>query len=211
MKSRLGSLQYRTLEVLAGMGWVLTGGAALAGFHLGHRETRDLDLFWRDRSLLERLPNDVEGRLVDAGLSVSRLQTAPTFCRLRVTDGTEVLPLDLVIDSAPVIESPEEVSPGILVDTAYEILVNKLTTLLSRWAVRDLVDVQALEAAGLDLDRALADAPKKDGGFSPPTLAWVLDTQPTSQLDPGLLAYREELIRRLLDEPSATGDGPDDV
>ena len=26
-------------------GFYLTGGAALAGFHLGHRETHDLDLF----------------------------------------------------------------------------------------------------------------------------------------------------------------------
>jgi hypothetical protein len=32
--------------------WTLSGGAALAGFHTAHRETRDLDLFWqRSREL----------------------------------------------------------------------------------------------------------------------------------------------------------------
>jgi hypothetical protein len=32
--------------------WTLTGGGALAGVHLGHRETRDLDLFRRNRGEL---------------------------------------------------------------------------------------------------------------------------------------------------------------
>lgn len=76
--------------------------------------------------------------------------------------------------------------------------MNKLTALLSRWAVRDLVDVRALVASGEDLDRALRDAPAKDGGFSPQTLAWVLDTLPTNELDPTLRSLRDELAVRLL-------------
>jgi hypothetical protein len=45
--SRLSSTQVAILEALAGIEprWTLTGGAALAGFHLGHRTTRDL--FWQ--------------------------------------------------------------------------------------------------------------------------------------------------------------------
>ncbi|MEZ4320701.1 MAG: nucleotidyl transferase AbiEii/AbiGii toxin family protein [Myxococcota bacterium] len=117
-----------------------------------------------------------------------------------MSDGTEALPVDLVLDNVPRIERPVEVAPGIWVDTPHEILVNKLTALLSRWAVRDLIDVRALEASGLDLQRALADAPKKDSGFSPPTLAWVLDTLPTNELDASLRQYREALVARLLSE-----------
>ncbi len=46
---RLSALQERVLILLAEIAppWTLTGGAALAGFHTMHRETRDLDLFFR--------------------------------------------------------------------------------------------------------------------------------------------------------------------
>jgi hypothetical protein len=84
-----------------------------------------------------------------------------------------------------------------LVDTPCEILANKLTALLSRWAVRDLVDVRALLDAGGDLSRGLEDAARKDSGFSPPTLAWVLSTQPATGLDPELLRFRGWLIDQL--------------
>lgn len=77
-------------------------------------------------------------------------------------------------------------------------LANKLTALLSRWAVRDLVDVRALVAAGEDLDRGLLDAARKDGGFSPPTLAWVLGTVPDAGLGPDLARFKAELIDRLV-------------
>ena len=44
--SRLDSLQQEVLEAFFGYesGFFLTGGAALAGFHLGHRTTKDLDI-----------------------------------------------------------------------------------------------------------------------------------------------------------------------
>lgn len=181
------------------MGWTLTGGAALAGYHLGHRETRDLDLFWHGRHTLDDVPAEVERRLFEAGLAFHGLQTAPGFRRYSVTDGGEALPLDLVAEPVPFIDPPAELEPGILVDSAQEILANKLGALLSRWAVRDLVDVRALLEAGFDLDRAVAVASRKDGGFSPATLAWVLSTTPEVELDDGLRRFREELIRQLLD------------
>jgi predicted nucleotidyltransferase component of viral defense system len=44
---KLDRLQRDVLSVFFGKerGFFLTGGAALVGFHLGHRETQDLDLF----------------------------------------------------------------------------------------------------------------------------------------------------------------------
>src|SRR5207247_8526132 len=68
----------------------------------------------------------------------------------------------------------EVLGASVAVDPAHEILVSKLAALLSRSELRDLVDVKALLEAGGDLDRALRDAPRKDAGFSPLTLAWVL-------------------------------------
>lgn len=181
------------------MGWTLTGGGALVGFHLGHRVTRDLDFFWRDRASLDRLPDEVIARLRLAGIPAERQQTAVAFCRLFVGEVGQAIPVDLVADGAAMVDAPLEVAPGLWIDSAHEILVNKLTALLGRWAVRDLVDVKALLEGGGDLERALADAPRKDGGFSPETLAWVLDTTPAIRaLSPELVVFADRLVVRLL-------------
>lgn len=121
----------------------------------------------------------------------------PLQLRIRVDDGVEALPIDLVAEPVASIEPPLDID-GIYVDTAHEILVNKLNALLGRWASRDLVDVQALLATGLSLDRALHDAPGKDAGFSPETLAWVLDNLPPGAVPEHLRAFRSELVTRLL-------------
>jgi hypothetical protein len=185
---RLSSLQRRILRVLAPLDppWTLTGGGALAGFHLGHRETRDLDLFWRGRSDLGSLTREVEGVLRADGLEVHAERTSPSYAQLRVADGREVTVVDLVAEPVGSIEPAQAAQvegARIAIDTPHEILVNKLAALLSRAELRDLVDVKALLDAGGDLERALLDAPRKDAGFSRLTLAWVL-----KQLSPETLA-----------------------
>ena len=67
-------------------------------------------------------------------------------------------------------------------DPPHEILVSKLCALRSRSELRDLEDVRALLASGGDLARALADAPRKEAGFSPVTLAWVVEQLPVAAL-----------------------------
>lgn len=186
--SRLSPLQLRILETLASLDppFTLTGGGALAGFHLGHRVTRDLDLFWHGRRELGEVSRAAERRLQEAGLTVEHIERSPAFSRLRVAGEGEVVVLDLVAEPVPVVEAPRAIMLGkvasILVDTPHEILVNKLCTLLGRSEVRDLVDVRALVSAGGDLKRAVLDAPRKDGGFSPLTLAYVLRSFPVERL-----------------------------
>ena len=55
---------------------------------------------------------------------------------------------------------------------------SSLGALLHRAEVRDLVDLDALLAAGGDLPRALRDASRKDGGFSPLMLGYLLQGFP---------------------------------
>jgi hypothetical protein len=209
---RLTPLQERVLALLAEVTppWTLTGGGALAGFHLAHRATRDLDLFWHDRAELGSLGAEVAHRLSRAGLAVENLQTAPTFERLRVRDGKEDLILDLVAESVPAIEAPAEAAIAgtrIRIDTRHEILVNKLCTLLGRKELRDLRDLRELLRTGGDLERALADAPRKDGGFSPLMVAWVLKGTSIPEMAPvgaltsqelaELVQFRDELVAQL--------------
>lgn len=178
--SRLTPLQERTLDVLAGMdpGWTLFGAAALIGFHLGHRVTRDLDLAFRPLIELGEIPREVEARLRRAGLRVDRVQTSLSFVRLQVTGLAETIELDLVADPIPPAEVPHEVRPGVRIDTPRELLAQKLSALLSRTELRDLEDVGALLAVGGDLEQGLRDAAARDAGFSPPTLAWLLQGFP---------------------------------
>jgi len=119
----------------------------------------------------------VERLLVAAGLQVEVLRRSETFARMRVTRELESVVLDLVAEPVPVVDAPREEKIGarsIRVDTPQEILTNKLGTLLHRAEPRDLIDIQALLAAGCDLERALAGAAKKDGGFSALTVGWAL-------------------------------------
>lgn len=212
-QGRLDPLQERVLRVLAAAcpGWRLTGGAALAGFHLAHRTTRDLDLLWGGLERLDRVPEEVRVALTADQLSVATVQTAPSFHRFRVTDGRLVTVLDLMAEPVAPVEPPEvhrHCETEVLVDTPHEILVNKLCALLGRAELRDLQDVGALLAQGGDLERAVADAPRKDGGFSALTLAWVLENLDVegigavTGLTPDELAdldrVRRELVDRLL-------------
>src|SRR5262249_30314757 len=192
--------------------WALTGGGALAGFHLKHRLTKDLDLFWHGKDQLGDLPREVRDRLAAAGLEGTVLQTASSFFQLRVTDGSGVCIVDLVADPVPQIEAPQQIpfhNGSIIVDSPQEILVNKLCALLGRAELRDLVDVKGLLDSGADLKRALVDAPRKDAGFSPLTLAWILrDIRPkalghlaglSEEEATNLEAFKERLVLKLLE------------
>lgn len=215
--SRLTELQQRVLRELAGhpAGWTLTGGGALVGFHTRHRTTRDLDLFWHGRSELGTLGEDVLTRLQDCGLAASTSTTSPHFTRYLVRSGEEQLVVDLVADPVACIEAPHPHEIGgrvILVDTAHEILVNKLTTLVQRMELRDLIDVGALLDAGGDLRRAMGEAPRKDSGFSPLTLVWLLRELPiesmakAAHMSASESGAAMELRDRLVREVSALAD-----
>jgi hypothetical protein len=173
----------------------LTGGAARSGFHLGHRTTTDLDLFTRDADAWER------GRAVmaevGAQLALSRTirQDAPGFRRYIVERGTEGLVANLVHERGAAAYGRVVEVDGIVMDSPEEIFVNKITSLVSRNEVRDLVDVMALEATGLDIAEHLDRAEQKDGGCTPATLAWLLDQLVIPEHDlPGGVMNRQALI-----------------
>jgi predicted nucleotidyltransferase component of viral defense system len=182
----------------------LTGGAALAGFYTGHRGTNDLDFFTTE-DVLEEGEVALREAAVSLGASIERVRTAPEFRRRVVRRSDESVVVDLVRDRVPQVRPEKTLRGGIRVDPPEEIFANKLCTLLSRSEPRDLVDVRALEALGLDLDDALAAASRKDGGLTPGQLAWVLSevTIGDDARLPGdvsvseLRAYLADLVGRL--------------
>jgi hypothetical protein len=186
-------------------GFYLTGGAALAGFHLGHRETHDLDLF----TLAGPLTDGVEAlrNLARAiGARCEEVQTAPEFRRLVLSRGDDSVVVDLVVERAPQLVADKPWVGSIRVDPPEEILANKLCALLGRAEIRDLVDVCALERSGQSLELALAAGQQKDGGLTSGQLAWVLSQisigeearVPGGMTAPELRRYLLSLIDRLV-------------
>lgn len=183
----------------------LSGGAALAGYHLGHRETLDLDLFTTRPEAFER------GRFVLAevaaalGATLDVRQDAPGFRRVVLDRGGEAVVVDTVLDRVPQIMDDKPNVSGVRVDPPREILANKLCAVVGRAEERDLVDLWALERSGLRIEDALPDALAKDGGCTPATLAWLLDQVkiPDGMSLPGgasaveLREWIGELVRRL--------------
>lgn len=151
----------------------LTGGAALAGYHLGHRETKDLDLFTTGDSLEDGVAALGEAAR-ELAASLEAIRTAPGFRRFLLQRGTESVIVDLVRDTAPQLFPEKPLIGTVRVDPVEEILANKLCALLSRGEIRDAVDVRALELAGLRVEDLVGPAARKDGGLTPGQLAWVL-------------------------------------
>jgi predicted nucleotidyltransferase component of viral defense system len=152
----------------------LSGGAALAGFHLQHRTTADLDLFADSADVIDAGESALRAVAAHLGAIVKNVQTEPTIRRRLLERGNDRVMVDLVVDEA-VQGYPDKLLFGaVRVDPPEEILANKLCTLLSRSEIRDVVDVYFLERAGFRVEDAIALAQRKDGGWTPATLAWLL-------------------------------------
>ncbi len=214
MSAQLTDLQKRVLGLLADLSphLSLSGGAALAAFHLGHRTTRDLGLFVHGAESIAELRRETVARLRAGGLDVRELRSLDAFATIEAVDGAgESVVVDLVAEPVATLEPPQErreLGFAVRVDTAHEILVNKLCALLHRSEPRDLFDLWSLGRAGGDLRRGLEDAPRKDGGFSALTLGWVLrgwNLESACRAAgfeahlPELLAFRDELLRMATD------------
>ncbi len=186
----------------------LSGGSALAGFHLDHRRSKDIDVFAADASTLVELERRLVSWCALQGLEHAVLQRYPGFQRHRIRGGDEHTLVDLVHEPVPQLV-PLESKPmhdAVRVDSMEEIAANKLAALLGRSETKDLLDLRAMAAAGLDPLAGFTAAQAKDGGLDAATLAWVLselqiDLEGLDLLDPVTEAeldkFRSTLIERL--------------
>lgn len=206
VKSTLNNLQNEFLRAFfkRDSSFFLTGGAALAGFYLGHRKTEDLDLFTLENEIENgfNIVKDVANAL---NATVEAIQTSPDFRRFLLKRDNESVVIDLVRDYVYQIDREKSKINGIRVDSPQEILANKLCALLSRSEIRDLVDIYELERAGFQFEEAVSAASLKDTGLTPAQLGWILsqikfgdDAIIPSKLSvKELRAYLDDLIVRL--------------
>jgi len=152
----------------------LTGGSALGLFYLERRYSYDLDLFTTETP--EWLEVDGVLRLCarEIGAVETILRDSPTFRRyqLRREGESEIVDFVLAIDKQ--LDEIKTVFAPVHVDTLREIFVNKITTLISRCELKDLVDLYFLEKEGMRVEAYFEEAMQKDGGLDPAMISCIL-------------------------------------
>lgn len=186
-------------ELTARAPFELAGGAALSGVYLGHRLSKDVDLFCRDSAAQRALVAALGDAARAAGGSARIVQDAGTFVRAEVTVGPLNFDADLVVDTAPALDTPRSID-GVRVQGLADLRASKLTCLLSRSEPRDLVDVLFLERAGFPADADLPLAAQKDTGVDPGVMGWLLGQFPLSPLPQMLTPLSEEELKAYRDE-----------
>lgn len=174
--SRLTALQRAVLAEFFARerGFFLTGGGALAGYHLCHRETLDLDLFTTDATAYERSAFVLADVARTLGATLVVRQEAPGFRRSVLERPSDGVVIDTVLDPVAQVEPDKLDVEGVRIDPIREIMANKLCAVIGRAEERDLVDLWTLEQRGVSIESGLDDALTKDGGCTPANLAWLL-------------------------------------
>jgi hypothetical protein len=207
----------KVLELLRGAQALVpsrvAGGAVLSGVHLGHRLSRDVDVFFDDKQPLRELLVQLPGLATSLGTSFSIVRDGGAFVRGVIELPDSSLDLDLVYEpSRPL--APRDVVEGITVDSLADLRANKLTCLLSRSEPRDLVDIYFLDQAGYHPEEDLELALAKDAGMDPGILAHLLARFPVSPLPQMLVAltsdeltsFRQTLAERMRQQAVAAGE-----
>ena len=176
--TQLYPLQDRILARVAAIesGFYLSGGTAAARGYLHHRYSDDLDMFVNDDDRFGLWAQ----RVVQALLSSSKWTVAvgqqeQRFVRLTVTERDVVLKIEMIND-VPAHVGPLKRDPVLgLLDSAENILDNKLTAVVDRREPRDLADIWGFcGRLGLSCEAALEDAQSKAAGLFPADVARTL-------------------------------------
>ena len=150
----------------AGKAFFLTGGTALAEYYLRHRYSEDIDLFTLDQETFRAMTNDLPVIATELGCVLVPGTEATDFRSIRLQRGAEPgAKIDLVRDAGPQFGERQNFG-DIIVDSEFDIAVNKVTALFGRAAPKDFVDLYFLLKKGYDLDELMRLAKEKDLGFS---------------------------------------------
>ena len=94
----------------------LAGGVALSGAYLGHRLSKDVDLFLRDRSSLRRLADALAEAAQAVSGSIKIVQDAGTFIRAKLQLADQRIEVDPAADHRRCGGPLDRGSPGLEAD-----------------------------------------------------------------------------------------------
>ena len=158
-----------------GQRFFLTGGTALAAFHLHHRVSEDLDLFTYDDAAMSEIDRLVPRIAQEMGCQIGRARKSEYFRQflLEPEKDDPPLKLDLVRDYGPRYGKLETVQ-GIIVDAIENIGANKVTAIFGRTVSKDFVDLYFILQTGYEFTELLDMAREKDTGLMDFYLAGAL-------------------------------------
>jgi hypothetical protein len=147
----------------------LTGGAALAEYYLGHRESRDLDLFTNQEGIMQDFTKNLES-VLGKEWPITMRRLFGNFAELICKVGDEEVRVHLAYDSPFRLEPPIEID-RLLVNDFIDLAADKVLTFFGRGELRDAVDLFFIIERGRIPFWELAElAKKKDPGFD---LYWM--------------------------------------
>lgn len=154
-------------------GFFLTGGAALAGFHIHHRSVTSLKLCTlEDRVRVgEAALLEVAG---DIGAKAQRLEAPEAFGKFLLRRDDDSVVVELEHDLCPQVQPEKTMIGEIRVDRPKEIMARILCSLLSHYELNDIVDLRALEIAGYTVEDHLEAAAHRDLRVTPTALVKAL-------------------------------------
>jgi len=185
-------------------GFFLTGGAALAGFHIHHRATESLEL-----CTVEDRVRVGEAALLEAasdiGAKIQRLEAPEAYGKFLLRRGDDSLVVNIAQDLCPQVQPEKTVIGEVQVDRPKEIAARILCALRSHFGLGDLVDLRALEIAGYTVDDHLEAAAHRDPEVTPAELVRALsefefgedETPPGDVSAADLRSYVAVLLLRL--------------
>ena len=169
---RLYPFQDAVLREMAALdtGFYLTGGTAASRGYLGHRFSDDLDFFVNDAPLFPLWSDRVTAKLAAHPEWTTRvLLRESRFVRLEVGAVDVVLRLEFVNDVPSRIGAVSHHPTLGRLDSAENILANKLTALADRNEPKDVADIWGFCCRrGMPLGPALTSASSKAAGLFPP-------------------------------------------
>jgi hypothetical protein len=173
--NQLYPLQDEVLAVIRHQetGFYLTGGTAVSRVYCPQRFSDDLDFFVNDKPEFT-----LWGERVIAALSgqpqwlCSINQKEDRFMRLTVAQANLWLKIDMVNDVPAHVGQIQNHAVLGRVDSAENILANKLTAVIDRNEPKDFADIWTLtQLCGLSVYQAITDAQSKAAGIFPVALA----------------------------------------
>jgi hypothetical protein len=175
---RLYPLQDQVLALLRQIetGFYLTGGTAASRGYLNHRFSDDLDLFVNDDRRFGLWADRLVAALTSrAGWTAEVTLREERFVRINLDGSGVLLKLELVDDVPAHVGTLTDHPILFRLDSAENILANKLTALVDRSEPKDLADVWGFCCKlGLSIDDALVGARSKAAGLFAPDVARVL-------------------------------------
>jgi len=171
-------MQDRILARLASVdtGFYLTGGTAASRAYLHHRFSDDLDFFVNDDDRFGLWAQRAVQALVrEEAWRVSVIHQESRFVRFAVTEGDIILKVEMINDVPAHVGDVKRHDVLGLVDSAENILANKLTAIVDRKEPRDFADIWGFcRQMSLSCRAALEGAQSKAAGLFPVDVARVL-------------------------------------